>query len=40
MKSFLLIPIGALIRQGFFYPQTMLRLTRVELNPIYSLARN
>ena len=40
MHSLTLVPIGLLVKQGFFFPQTMLRLTRGELNPFYSLCRN
>jgi len=34
------IPIGPLIQQGYFFPQTMLRLTRGDLNPMFALCRN
>ena len=40
MSSLCLIPIGLLVKQGFFFPQTMLRLTRGELNPVWALNRN
>ena len=35
-----LIPIGWLIRQGYFFPQTMRRLTGGDLDPMYALCRN
>lgn len=34
------VPIGRLIAQGFFFPQTMLRLTRGDLSPLFALCRN
>jgi len=40
MRFLLLIPIGALIRRGYFFPQSMRRLTGGDLNPLYALCRN
>ena len=40
MKSLTLVPIGLLVKQGYWFPQTMLRLTRGELNLVCSLSKN
>ena len=35
-----MIPIGVLVKQGYFWSQTLYRLTRGEINPLYALCRN
>jgi hypothetical protein len=40
MTILCLIPIGYLIRRGYFIPQTMRRLTGGEIDPYYALCKN